>query len=123
MSPRHPRTPTRTPGHSAPLTPRAHTHALDCACGRCSADVPMEEVWGFEKRRYTRGLRPGETPPEVREGDHVWVEEGRYQGAILTLLRIEETPGLKTWYVCRLSTPPYEVRTRRVSLYRRREGA
>jgi hypothetical protein len=53
-----------------------------------------------------------------RVGDHVWVEAGEYQGCILDLLSVEET-GTGPVFVCKRSSPPYEIRTRLISLYRR----
>lgn len=89
-------------------------HALDCACAPCCA-LLSQAATEPERASTPRYLREVKIEVPVQEGDHVWVESGEYQGALLTLLRRDALG----WYVCARSSPPFEIRIRRVSLYRR----
>jgi hypothetical protein len=115
----------RSPRLLGPWPPAAH--ACECACGQCLAPPP-----GAVKEANVRTVKVGEPWIPVQVGDHVWVEEGEYDGCILDLIRIE-VGGRRLrrdgqWvsvleYVCRRTTWPEEIRTRWVSLYRRRSGS
>lgn len=100
------------PAASAPVD-WTTTHAADCRCGACGPEVPLPG--GFEKRGIVHALRPGKPSPLPQVGDHVWVRSGEYRGCRFTLLRDEGGMG----DVCARSSPPFEIRTRRISLYRR----
>lgn len=50
-------------------------HGIGCACGRCELDLRPEN--DLDKRHYVKALKPGMESPEVREGDHVWLQQGK----------------------------------------------
>lgn len=113
------RRPAAAPHATAPEA--IDPHALDCACPACAAVLargssPENQPGREGMYRYTRQV-DFEVP--VQEGDHVWVRDGVYRGCILDLVRREQWGPVQYW-ICRRTSFPSEIRTRNVSLYRRR---